>query len=271
MNSTAQPHRNSTNDQSATPGPPADQVSGDGEKNPAETANLLLNMVLDSTDVIEFLTGLTTLASQQLSAPGREVLVGATLLRPRSQGTVASSSDTARHMDELQYTFGDGPCLTATRTQTLVHVKDSHTDHRWSDYFTAISNHGVRSILAVPVPLEGQALCALNFYALTPDSFDPDSIDTAQHFAREASQCLRLAVRIAHLTDTGQNLTTAMQSRTTIDLAAGIIMAQNRCSQEQAMTILKAASSGRNMKLRDVAAALLGSITQHKPATHFDH
>lgn len=237
---------------------------------PVGTAALLQNMMLDSADVHEFLADLTTLAAQHLSAPGQDILVGVTLLRPRTNGTVASSSDTAQHMDELQYAFGDGPCLTAAHTQTIVSVPDVDRDHRWPEYLTAISAHGARSILAVPIPLEVEASSALNLYSMTPNAFDTDSVRTAQSFAREASQCLRLAVRIAHLTDTGQNLTTAMESRTTIDLAAGIIMAQNRCSQEQAMMILKAASSARNIKLRDVAAAVVTSVIPDNPTTHFD-
>ncbi|WDF33073.1 GAF and ANTAR domain-containing protein [Arthrobacter agilis] len=237
---------------------------------PAETLSLLQNMVLDSADVGKFLSGLSSLAARALSTPEREVLCGMTLLLPKKNGTVASSSDVVRQLDELQYAYGDGPCLTAARTQTPMCVDDSSSDHRWSDYFAAISAHGVQSILAIPIPLDGQAACALNLYATAPRSFGSDSIKLAHQFAREASQSLRLAVRIAHLTETGQNLTTAMHSRTTIDLAAGIIMAQNKCSQEQAMMILKAASSGRNTKLRDVATAIVTSITPATPATHFD-
>jgi AmiR/NasT family two-component response regulator len=56
-----------------------------------------------------------------------------------------------------------------------------------------------------------------------------------------------------------------------IDLAAGAIMAQNRCSQETAMKIMKIASSTRNVKLRDVAASIVASITEDpKILTHFD-
>jgi hypothetical protein len=35
------------------------------------------------------------------------------------------------------------------------------------------------------------------------------------------------------------------------------------------MTILKAASSGRNMKLRDIAGVVVESLGQQTPATHF--
>ncbi|YCK79747.1 ANTAR domain-containing protein (plasmid) [Arthrobacter sp. D3-18] len=48
-------------------------------------------------------------------------------------------------------------------------------------------------------------------------------------------------------------------------------MAQNRCSQAEALRILRIASSTRNVKLRAVAAKVVASIT-HDPnvLTHFD-
>jgi AmiR/NasT family two-component response regulator len=62
-----------------------------------------------------------------------------------------------------------------------------------------------------------------------------------------------------------------MESRTTIDLATGAIMAQNRCIQETAIRILRIASNTRNVKLRDIAASVVASIS-HDPRvrTHFD-
>jgi AmiR/NasT family two-component response regulator len=53
-----------------------------------------------------------------------------------------------------------------------------------------------------------------------------------------------------------------MQSRTTINLAAGIVMAQNGCSHEAAIDILMKASSIRNTKFREVAAAVVASVAQ---------
>jgi AmiR/NasT family two-component response regulator len=62
-----------------------------------------------------------------------------------------------------------------------------------------------------------------------------------------------------------------MESRTMIDLATGAIMAQNRCSQEAAMKILKIASSTRNVKLREIAASVVASISEDpRVRTHFD-
>ncbi|MHA7279883.1 GAF and ANTAR domain-containing protein [Arthrobacter sp. MDT2-2] len=230
----------------------------------------LQDLVLDSPGVEHFLGTLAQLAARQLSDPGREVFCGVTLLRPRHAETVASSSEKALKLDKIQYSYGNGPCLTAARTMETVYVPDTRIDGRWPEYFATIAEHGMLSILGVPIPLKGEADCALNLYSNTVDGFTPEAAAAAEVFAREASRSLRLAVRIAHLSDKETHLSAALESRTVIDLAAGIIMGQNRCSQAKAMQILKAASSGRNIKLRDIAARVVATTSDETPTTHFE-
>jgi hypothetical protein len=231
---------------------------------------MLQDMVLESSDINEFLDGLATLAADTLSSPDGEVSCGITLLRPRARATVASSSEHARHMDEVQYEFDDGPCLRAAREGQMYVVADFTTESRFGEYTPAIIDHGIRSALGVPIPLDGLAAAGLDLYSAQPEVFDEEAIAAAAELAHEASKSLRMAVRVAHAADTSKQLWSAMDSRTTIDVAAGIIMAQNRCSHETAITILKAASSGRNIKLAAIAAAVVTSIGQPLPETHFD-
>lgn len=231
---------------------------------------MLQDMVLESSDINEFLNGLATLAADTLSSPGAEVSCGVTLLRPRARASVASSSEHALRMDEVQYEFDDGPCLRAAREGQVYVVPDFTKESRFGEYTHAIIDHGIRSALGVPIPLDGLAAAGLDFYSTQPEVFDEEAIAAAVELAHEASKSLRMAVRVAHAADTSEQLRSAMDSRTTIDVAAGIIMAQNRCSHETAITILKAASSGRNIKLAAIAAAVVTSIGQPLPETHFD-
>ncbi|MBG6218047.1 GAF domain-containing protein [Arthrobacter sp. CAN_A6] len=243
------------------------------EKSTIENVSLpgmLQDMVLESSDVEGFLKGLAKLAADRLSSPGSEVLCGVTLLRPRAKGTMATSSEHARKMDEVQYAFNDGPCLRAAREGKTYTVADFRTETRFGRYTEAIADHGILSALGVPIPLDGDADAGLDLYAETAHAFGPAGIAAAEELAREASKSLRMAVRLAQLTETGNNLRAAISSRTTIDIAAGIIMGQNRCSHDTAMTILKAASNGRNRKLHQVAAAAIESLGQEVPQTHFD-
>lgn len=229
----------------------------------------LQNLLLESTDVKEFLAELTILSSRFLSSR-EEVLCGITLLRHRKAGTVASNSEAARKMDELQYAYAEGPCLSAGAEQVTMVVSEVATEQRWPDFMAAVLGHGIHSVLAVPFRLEGEAMAAMNLYSSQPDKFDASAIETAEAFVRECSDGLRLAIRFAQHADTAQNLRAALASRTTIDLAVGIVMGQNRCSQEEAVRILQSASSHRNTKLRDVAAALVLDTGQGTVKTHFD-
>ncbi|MHA7189169.1 GAF and ANTAR domain-containing protein [Arthrobacter sp. MDT2-16] len=250
--------------------PDENELASEKERDPVTA--LLQDMVLESEDVQDFLAGLATVASRAFTGPYGEVFCGVTLLRPRSMVTVASSSDRAREVDEVQYGFDDGPCLRAARTGETVHIRDFLTEERFPEYREAIASYGLRSALGIPIRLQDGASAGLDFYSTTPDIFDDKGIAVAEGLARDASRSLRLAVRIAKLTEDTQNLQAAMTARTTIDTAVGAIMAQNRCTQKEAFAILRRASSTRNTKLRLLAADILESVGQTEPvATHFDY
>src|SRR5699024_2251183 len=142
---------------------------------------------------------------------------------------------------------------------------------RWPDYMEVIRKLGLRSVLAVPLDLDGMAQAAMNFYTTAPNAFDEARTASAQQFAKLASRALRVAVRVAQHMELSQDRQRAMESRTSIDIAIGITMAQTRCSQEEAFAVLKTASSHRNVKLRDLAEDLVSSLGHSSPVTAFDN
>ena len=231
----------------------------------------LKELVLDSKDVVGFLTDLALIASSRLSSPGNRIHSGVTVMRRKRPEAVASSDVAARALDELQNGFKDGPCLTALRNGTTLLVPDLAEERRWAHYIKAAQENGVSSILAVPLNLAGEAEAVLNLYSGCSNGFTDEDISTAEAFANQAASSLRLVLRIAQLSEARNDLALAMQSRTVIDMAIGAIMAENRCSRDTAFQILTKASSSRNIKLRDVAAAVISSISGEKQIeTYFD-
>ncbi|MBT1001889.1 ANTAR domain-containing protein [Paenarthrobacter sp. DKR-5] len=85
----------------------------------------------------------------------------------------------------------------------------------------------------------------------------------------EASKTLRLAIRVAALAEDRRNMTGAMGSNTPVSLAAGVIMAENRCGQDTALRVLKMASSTRNIKLHTVAETIVASVAQNPKVLAF--
>ncbi|GAA1138986.1 GAF domain-containing protein [Nesterenkonia lutea] len=183
---------------------------------------------------------------------------------------VASSSPEAQQMDEAQAGFDEGPCLQAQRSNTIIRVFDVRQEKRWPQYMDEVRSHGLRSALAVPLTVNATATAAMNFYTHEAAAFTEEDVEAAKEYAELASTVVAIALHIAAHAENAEDRRIAMESRTTIDLAAGIIMGQNRCSQDDAVRILKDASNLRNIKLRVLAEQVIASVGHGPTSTNFE-
>jgi GAF domain-containing protein len=226
---------------------------GTGE---APTSEQLQDLLLESPGFTEFLLELTTISASRLGGP-EPMLCAITVERNGSPATVASSGEEALRMDERQYEFDDGPCLTALRHQRSVLVPDLGADERWGRYAAAVSGEGVRSVLAVPIGIDPGSAAALNCYARTVDAFDDATIASVEEHAGSISRILRLALRVHPAESYPEHLRSALKSRAVIDAAVALIMVQNRCSRDQAMELLHLAARATNTRLHAIAMDIL--------------
>ena len=237
---------------------------------PSVSTSLTLHQALaDSADLREFLEEFTQVMAAHLSSEGTSVWCAVTLLRDGRVGTVASSNARAEVLDEIQYDYGDGPCLTAARQQLIVHIPDL-AQGPWPAYGQAAAAQGVRSAVAAPFDLPGPDKAALNVYAGTVDAFSEEAIAAITQEVVATSTALRLALRLAKHQDTESDLVSAMTSRTAIDVAVGILITQQHCTQPEAFDLLAAAAARRGVKVRELAVELIESTTGHTPTTHFN-
>ncbi|WP_434994683.1 GAF and ANTAR domain-containing protein [Arthrobacter sp. Ld5] len=237
---------------------------------PATVAARLQDLLVDHPDVHAFLQELAEYTAGVLGADG-DTYCGITLQRSvHEQFTVGSSGATARAMDEVQYEHDDGPCLHALRVHDEVFVADARTESRWPEFMEHIMRNGVGAMFCLPLDLEGQARAALNLYAEDASVFSEDYRRVARAFAVQASQALKLAVRVAQHAATAEDLHAVLQTRTEIDLAVGIIMGQDNCSQKDAFDKMRRASNSRNVKIRVLAAGMVAGLNGVVPRAHFD-
>ena len=124
--------------------------------------------------------------------------------------------------------------------------------------------------MAFPFDLEDDASACFNIYFDDKQAYDETFRREIGNILIISSKGLRLAVRLARHDEAQDDLKTAMTSRTPIDVAVGVIMSQNRCSQEEAFNILKEVSSNRNIKVRDLATQLVEQVGAAPAETHFD-
>lgn len=98
----------------------------------------------------------------------------------------------------------------------------------------------------------------LNLYADRAAAFDGDA---QQQLIRQVTTAGTVAVSSA-LRNSGdvaltQQLQTALSSRSVIDQAIGIIVATQRCTTDQAFTMLRGISQTRNIRLARIAQDLV--------------
>ncbi|AWH90961.1 GAF and ANTAR domain-containing protein [Dietzia lutea] len=229
----------------------------------------LYDLLLEDREIPDLLNDLARLAAEHFDAE-RSVECGLILRREKKNIVVASSSDEAARMDEIQAGFDEGPCLSALGSGSVIHVPDVRTEQRWPDYMAVVREHGLASVLAVPLDVEGFGEAAMNFYTRRSGHFAESDVTDARRYVDVIGKTLRIALRTAQHADTARHRQAAMENRTAIDVAVGIIMAQNRCSQDEAFSILRGASSHRNIKLRRLAEEIVAALGQNAPLTAFD-
>lgn len=83
-----------------------------------------------------------------------------------SRGTFGSSGALSRHLDELQFTFGEGPCLDAVTTgaPALVADLDDPDDTRWPSFRSAALEAGMCAVFALPVAVASNPVGALDLF-----------------------------------------------------------------------------------------------------------
>jgi GAF domain-containing protein len=225
----------------------------------------LQKALLSTQSLEQFLQELATLAARLVT---NGLSCGMTMRTTGRPATVACSDPLASEIDEAQYQLDDGPCLHAMRSGDQVSIEDTAGREQWPQFEAAAQARGIRSCLALPLIADGKPMGALNLYAHGAAAFGPAQVRRAENLAENASGALSLMLRLASYTELTEQLRSSLTSRAVIYQALGVIMAQERCTQARAFEMLRTASQHRNVKLRDIASAIVTSVSGEPPEPH---
>ena len=213
----------------------------------------LAGVVLVDRDLSAVLTEIVQISRRAI--PGARA-TSITLIRGDRGFTAAYDGQIAMDADELQYARGYGPCLDAGRSGEVFLVRDMRTEERWPDYALHAAGIGVGSSLSVPLPFQGATIGALNNYATEAGAFGDGDVVMGEEVAAFVAIAVANAEASARATDDVANMRRAMESRSVIEQAKGILMERYKITSEQAFTLLTHASQRSNVKLREIAEEL---------------
>jgi GAF domain-containing protein len=220
----------------------------------------LSRLVLAGRTLEEVLGDIVAIANREV--PGAES-TSITLVRDDKAFTAAHFGEMSLAADELQYEEDGGPCMDAGRGGVVLRVDDMRTEERWPDYVPRVLATGVRSSLSVPLPYQGSTIGALNIYSTQVAAFaSPESLRAGLEVAETIAVAVANADAHWQVSEQARNMRLAMESRSMIEQAKGVLMAQRRVTPEQAFEILREASQRYNRKLRDIAAGIVESTQQ---------
>ncbi|MBV1780039.1 ANTAR domain-containing protein [Paeniglutamicibacter sp. ABSL32-1] len=230
----------------------------------------LCDLVSEMKNLQSLLESLVSqVAAAMTDAYGAVVECSVVMQRSRLPAAIAGSDDRVINLGQVEHPMDAGPWLHAIRTGLPVILADS-SDSRWPDLGRELADSGFTGLLVLPLQLGPHVSGTLNFFTARIGAINDGLILDAMGYADGGSKALRMALRIAEAELKSQDLSAALESRTAIDLARGIIMAQNSCTAAEAFDFLRSASNNRNQKLHDIALAMTSRFAQSPGLTHFE-
>jgi hypothetical protein len=183
---------------------------------------------------------------------------GITLAR-RGKGveTPAATDALVEKVEGWQYELDEGPCLDAIGKQEVVRSRDVGADERWPSWGPKVAREtGFRSMLCFRLFTHEDLVGGLNLYSYDVDGFNEADLDEGLAFAAQTAVAIAAAREIAQLR-------LAVDGRTVIGQAQGILMERFELDATQSFAVLARVSQARNVKVRQIAEELV--ITRHLP------
>ena len=253
------------------------------QRAPAGTPPILIDLVSGAGSLEESLNLLCAAAMDHVvRTAGSDVGCGVVLRQHKRSPAMTGTSDEVVALLDWEQEAAEGPVVDVLSGGHPVSVLQRNGDFRWQQYSSQLQVAGFGSALAIRLRLEaspvgvpgagsepGQATAALAFFAQDEKAFPLQVIAEARSFAVLAARSLQMAMGLHSVRSLAADLRSALDSRTSINVACGVIMAQNRCSYQEAFAILAKASSHRNIKVRRVAEDILAGLPEGAPNPHF--
>jgi GAF domain-containing protein len=220
----------------------------------------LTRLLLEEASLEQLLEQLLELTSRALSTC---TAVSVTVVEDDGRYVTAAHTDeSVAAVDALQYELGEGPCVDALRQVEERYSTDLAADDRWPAVAARAGELGLRSVLALPLLVNGDCIGALNVFSGEVDGIAEQDRQLAGRIAAPAATTLANARAYRRVSRLAEQLQEALESRAVIERAKGVVMAREGCDEDAAFELLRRASQDHNRKLRDVARTVVDALNE---------
>jgi len=175
----------------------------------------------------------------------------------RHHKTAAQVAEPSRVALAEQLSASSGPLQETLLYAEPRRIGDLASDHRWPDFNAAAINAGYRSCLFLPLHAAGSVPAAFTLFSVKPDAFGTTSYDVVLLFALHAGVAFDNITLYDNSMQLIEHLQSALQTRTVIGQAQGILMHRYDINSDIAFDVLKRGSQDMNVKLRHLCLQLV--------------
>ncbi len=171
------------------------------------------------------------------------------------QGSVCTTNEVSALVEELQFGFGEGPCVDACHQDRPVFEPDlaAPSTSRWLAFTGPAVEAGVRAIFGFPLHLGAVRLGALNLYCDRPGPLTDDQHADALVMADIAAELVLAMQANAPPGRLAEELEAGADFQYVVHQAAGMVAAQLEAGVAQALVRLRGYAFGNDRPLAKVA------------------
>ena len=154
-------------------------------------------------------------------------------------------------LDSAQVELKEGPCFDGATDEVFTMSPDVAADERYPHYGPVAARAGIRSQAGIQLFTNNRTSGGLNLYSRQVGAFE--NLETVSRlFAHQAAVALSYSIEVKTLRE-------AVQTRTRIGQAVGVVMERYKIPEQQAFAFLTRLSQSRNVKLRIIADELVAA------------
>ena len=147
----------------------------------------LNRQVVEQEGLEKRLQRVVTLTSRIISACDMAAITVMCDGRPH---TDTCTDETTRAFHAVQSAAGTGPGLDAYRRRQTYRIASTRTDPRWPEFARTAREHGIFSMLSLPILVGMRAVGALNLYSRVERAFSEEDEELASRLAEQAAVAL---------------------------------------------------------------------------------
>ena len=197
---------------------------------------------------------LCEVAAELVGVTGAGVMV---LDKGVPQATLCSTDPVSSLIEELQYTLGEGPCIDAYQTGTVIAEPDLSAPSipRWAVFTPKVLDAGGRAIFGFPIRIGAVRIGALNLYRDRSGPLSDDQYADALVMSDVIARTLLVLQARAEPGSIPSELDFELQSA--VHQASGMVSVQLNISVRDAMVRLRAYAFRTDRVLIDVAQEVI--------------